>query len=94
MAACLQVGSGLATASAAGPIAYEGFDYPAGSTLSGKKGGIGWSNGWVDVSGNQGVTVSSDGLVAGSNAPIGYDNRSTGNSVYVGNGSRCGRWLD
>lgn len=89
----LMAGS-LRLAPAAGLVAYEAFDYPAGSALTGQFGGIGWSNGWVDVSGNTGETVSSGGLVAGGNAPAGYDNRSTGNGVYVGNNSRCGRWLD
>jgi fructan beta-fructosidase len=74
-------------------LAYEGFNYSAGSAIAGKTGGEGWSNSWVDVSGNVGETAAS-GLVANTNAPIGYDNRSVGNAVLVSNGSRCGRWLD
>src|SRR5438132_10764051 len=35
-----------ATASAA-LIAYEPFDYPAGSTLSSNAGGFGWSGTWI-----------------------------------------------
>lgn len=92
--AVIQVGLGLPIASAAGLLAYEGFNYPAGSALGGQLGGIGWSNSWVDVSGNAGVVVRPDGLSAGGNAPVGYDNRSTGNSVNTANSSRCGRWLD
>ncbi len=75
-------------------LAYDGFDYPAGSILSGQFGGTGWSNGWVDVSANASETVSSGSLLAAANAPPGYDNRSAGNAAFVSNGSRCGRWLD
>lgn len=79
---------------AAGLLAYEGFDYGANSPVAGQFGGIGWSNAWVDVSGNVAETVNAASLPAGSNAPLGYDNRSAGNSVHIANNSRCGRWLD
>lgn len=79
---------------ATGPLAYEGFNYPAGSSLNGQLGGVGWSNAWMDVSGNPGETISIGGLAAGSNAPAGFDNRSAGNAVHVSSNSRCGRWLD
>ncbi len=78
---------------ASGLLAYEGFDYTAGTGLSGQYGGMGWSNGWVDVSGNASETVIS-GLIAGGNAPTGFDSRSLGNAAHVSNGSRAGRWLD
>jgi len=77
-----------------GLLAYEGFSYSAGSVISGQFGGIGWTNGWVDVSGSIAETIDSAGMAADGNAPAGYDDRSTGSSVYVGNNSRCGRWLD
>jgi fructan beta-fructosidase len=88
--ACLQI----ASAAPAGLLAYEGFDYPAGSVVNGRTGGLGWSNGWVDVSANLGESVSSTSLAVNGNTPIGYDKRSVGNSVNVSNNSRCGRWLD
>lgn len=78
----------------AGLLAYEGFDYPSGSNIAGEAGGFGWSNGWVDVSGTSGESVNGGSLAAANNAPAGYDNRSIGNSLFVSNGSRCGRWLD
>lgn len=78
----------------AGLLAYEGFNYPAGSIITGQTGGFGWSNGWMDVSGTASDSVNAGGLTAGGNAPAGYDNRSTGNSLLVGNSSRAGRWLD
>lgn len=77
-----------------GLLAYEGFDYPAGNILTGQGGGIGWSNVWMDISGNAGESVAAGNLVAGDNAPGGFDGRSLGNSAYVSNGSRAGRWLD
>lgn len=75
-------------------MGYEGFNYAPGLKLVSLNGGIGWSNGWVDVSANLGEMVSSGNLIAGGNAPAGFDGRSTGNSVFTSNGSRCGRWLD
>ena len=75
-------------------LGYEGFNYPAGSNLMGLNGGVGWNGGWVDVAGGQGGTVNAGNLIAGANAPGGYDARSTNNSVLVSNGSRYGRLLD
>jgi len=77
-----------------GLLAYDGFDYSAGVSIAGQSGGSGWSNAWVDVSGNVGETVNGAGLLAGGSAPFGYDNRSTGRAVFIANTSRCGRWLD
>ena len=77
-----------------GLLAYEGFDYPAGSPITGQFGGIGWSNAWVDVSGNAAAILDSGNLLANSNAPVRYDNRSTGNALHNGPNSRAGRWLD
>lgn len=82
------------TVASASPIAYEGFNYPAGNFLSGQTGGAGWSNAWVDVSGNAGETVNVGNLVVGGNSPSGFDGRSAGNSAFISNNSRCGRWLD
>ncbi len=78
----------------AGLLAYDGFDYPAGSIVAGQFGGTGWSNAWMDVSGNVGETINSNNLLAGGKAPAGYDNRSAGNSALISNNSRCGHWLD
>jgi fructan beta-fructosidase len=77
-----------------GLLAYEGFAYPTGGGLAGQNGGIGWSNGWMDVSGNTGETVGSGSLVGGGDAPTAFDARSAGNATLVANGSRGGRWLD
>ncbi|HWD93328.1 MAG TPA: immunoglobulin domain-containing protein [Verrucomicrobiae bacterium] len=98
LAALLPIGAGLsfvpAAQAATGPLAYEGFNYPAGSSLNGQSGGTGWSNAWVDVSENLGETANASGLSAGSNAPAGFDNRSAGNAAHINSSSRCGRWLD
>ncbi|HEV2452829.1 MAG TPA: immunoglobulin domain-containing protein [Verrucomicrobiae bacterium] len=82
------------TGTTAGLLAYEGFNYPAGSIITGQIGGFGWSNGWMDVSATASESVNSSGLPAAASAPAGFDNRSTGNSLFVANNSRCGRWLD
>src|SRR4051812_37163306 len=74
-------------------LACEGFAYPAGNSLAGQGGGIGWSKVWVDVRGNANEIVGS-GPVAGANAPLGFDARSGGNAVFVNTNSRAGRWLD
>src|SRR5438552_18986585 len=29
-------------------LAYEGFDYPDGSSIDGQNGGLGWTNAWYD----------------------------------------------
>lgn len=78
----------------AGLLAYEGFGYAAGNILAGQNGGIGWSNGWVDVSGNASETVGTGSLAGDSSVAAGFDNRSLGNAAQVSNGSRAGRWLD
>ena len=73
-------------------LGYEGFNYPAGTSLGSLNGGLGWNGGWVDVTG--GGTVNSGSLISGRDAPDGYDGRSTGNSAFMGNGNRSGRFLD
>jgi fructan beta-fructosidase len=78
----------------AGLLAYEGFNYAAATTLAGKNGGTGWSNSWVDVSGNSGETLRTGSLSASTVTGLGFDNRSLGNSAFVANASRAGRWLD
>jgi fructan beta-fructosidase len=82
------------TGASIGLLAYEGFNYPAGDVLGGKFGGIGWSNVWVDLSGTASGAVNPGNLLAGNRAPGGFDVRSSGNSAFVGNNSRVGRWLD
>jgi len=74
-------------------LAYEGFDYPAGS-LTGQNGGAGWNGGWLDAGGAGGITVVSGNLTAGASSPSGYDARSTGNSAFVSTANRIGRYLD
>jgi fructan beta-fructosidase len=75
-------------------LAYEGFDYAAGSPIAGANGGVGWGNAWADVSGNLGESVIAGSLPAGGGAPFGFDARSSGHAVMVNNSSRCGRGLD
>ena len=82
------------TVARAGLLAYDGFNYPSGLPITGETRGFGWSNGWVDVSGNAGNSVVSGSLSAASSAPVGFDARSAGNAVLVNSDSRCGRWLD
>jgi len=77
-----------------GLLAYENFNYPAGGILTGQFGGAGWSNGWVDVGGTAGDSVTSGSLIAADNAPTGFDKLSDGNAALLGDNSRCGRWLD
>ena len=82
------------TLAMAGLLAYDGFNYPIGTLLAGATGGTGWSNGWVDVSGNLGESVVAGSLSAGSGAPTRFDSRSVGNAALVNSNNRCGRWLD
>ncbi|MEK7953982.1 beta strand repeat-containing protein [Luteolibacter soli] len=78
----------------AAPMAYEGFDYPAGSgSLTGKAGGSGWNGAWQTVS-NASSDVSAAGLTASASAPAGYDLRSLGRASFLPNGRRVGRKLD
>ncbi|WP_035602829.1 immunoglobulin domain-containing protein [Haloferula sp. BvORR071] len=78
----------------AGLMAYEGFDYDAGpANLPTKAGGLGWGAPWTAVNG-AGTTVVSGSLVAGTNAPNGYDAQSLANSAFTTNGRREGRSLD
>ncbi|MES2439545.1 MAG: immunoglobulin domain-containing protein [Verrucomicrobiota bacterium] len=78
----------------AGLLAYEGFDYDAGtSNTNGKTGGLGWGGAWTAVDGGGG-NVQSGSLAAGTNAPNGYDARSSANSSLVPNAKRDGRLLD
>ncbi|MEO5915367.1 MAG: immunoglobulin domain-containing protein [Luteolibacter sp.] len=96
-------GSGTATTDAAhvtvlaappGLLAYEGFDYAAGTgNLPGKTGGFGWASAWAAVSGGGGNVIDGN-LAAGTNAPNGYDAVSLGNSSLTTNGRREGRYLD
>jgi len=74
-------------------LVYEGFDYVIGS-LAGQNGGAGWNGSWVDVGGGGGITVASGNLTAGAKASSGFDARSTGNSAFVSNANRLGRYLD
>jgi len=74
-------------------LAYEGFNYPT-AVIAGQNGGSGWSGGWVDVSANSAESIVTGNLLAGATMPVGFDARSSGNSLFIGNASRAGRALD
>lgn len=75
-------------------LAYEGFNYAAGSgNLPGQNGGSGWSGAWTLVGGS-GADVISTNLLAGENAPVGFDIRSLSRAVFQPSMSRSGRGLD
>lgn len=81
-------------ASHAALLAYEGFNYPAGSgNLTGQDGGFGWNGVWQSVVGGS-SSVLGGSLVAGANAPSGYDSHSVGRGAFTSNGTRTGRFLD
>ncbi len=90
----LFIGMNCGLSATAGSLAYEGFDYPAGANIAGMNGGYGWSNAWIDVSATANDSVNSGSLSATANSPVGFDQRSTGNSIFIHSDSRCGRWLD
>ncbi|HEU5124842.1 MAG TPA: RICIN domain-containing protein [Verrucomicrobiae bacterium] len=73
-------------------LAYEYFDYPIGN-LSGQNGGEGWNGGWSDVLG-LGTKVLEGSLIGGDNVPTKFDARSSGNSAFIPNDKRAGRYLD
>jgi signal transduction histidine kinase len=73
-------------------LASDNFDYSTGS-LGGQNGGDGWNGAWFDLL-NNGVNVSAGSLVGGTNVPAGYDARSSGNSAFIPNDKRVGRYLD
>jgi autotransporter-associated beta strand protein len=75
-------------------IAYEGFNYGAGSgNLSGLNSGFGWGSPWYTIN-NGSSSVAGGSLTAGGSAPAGYDALSGGNSAFTPNGTRAARWLD
>jgi len=75
-------------------LAYEGFNYATGSAnLTGLSGGFGWGGSWQGVN-NGSSSVQASSLVAGGNAPTGYDALSAGNSAFTPNNTRTGRRLD
>lgn len=77
-----------------GLLAYEGFNYGQSSTdIGGSDGGLGWAAGWVNVAGGASQS-SSNSLLAGANAPTGFDIRSVAGSLFQPNTSRKGRFLD
>jgi len=82
------------TSARADLLAYEGFGYASATNLSGLEGGAGWNGPWTDIAGGGGVIADIGSLVSAANAPGGYDARSTGNSAFVNNGNRYGRFLD
>ena len=78
----------------AAQMAYEGFDYPSGSSnLSGQAGGAGWNGVWMTVN-NGSADIQSSSLAAAANAPVDYDFRSIGRSCNLPNNRRIGRKLD
>jgi len=77
----------------AAQLAYEGFDYPAGSgNLTGLNGGSGWNGVWRIVNNNPGDIVAAS--LSAATSPAGYNARSMGNSCNVLGGRRVGRKLD
>lgn len=75
-------------------LAYEGFNYATGSAnLTGLSGGFGWNGAWQGVN-NGSSSVQASSLVAGANAPTGYDSLSAGNSAFTPNNTRTGRAVD
>lgn len=75
-------------------LAYEGFNYAPGSgNLTGLSGGFGWGGAWQGVN-NGSSSVQASSLVAGGNAPTGYDSLSAGNSAFTPNNTRTGRRVD
>lgn len=75
-------------------LAYEGFNYSAGSAnLTGLSGGFGWAGAWQGVN-NGSSSVQSSSLIAGGSAPAGYDALSGGNSAFTPNNTRTGRAID
>ncbi|MGC3956504.1 MAG: glycoside hydrolase family 32 protein [Verrucomicrobiota bacterium] len=77
-----------------GLLAYEGFDYgQKTSDIGGANGGLGWAGAWVNANGNSSQSFSNS-LVAGGNAPTGYDAHSLNGYLLNSSGSRKGRYLD
>jgi signal transduction histidine kinase len=73
-------------------LAFEHFDYPPGP-LSGRSGGEGWDGNWSDVL-NAGPEVRPGSLSGQGNVPAEYDAHSLGNSAFIPNDKRAGRYLD
>ncbi|HEY4414386.1 MAG TPA: RICIN domain-containing protein [Verrucomicrobiae bacterium] len=73
-------------------LAYDNFDYPAGY-LSGQNGGEGWNGGWLDVL-NPGTKVITGSLTDASRASVLHTVTASGNSVFIPNAKRVGRYLD
>jgi autotransporter-associated beta strand protein len=81
------------SAARASLIAYEGFNYAAGSgNLTGQAGGFGWGGLWQSVVG--GSSSVQAGSLSAVNAPSGYNSLSIGNAAFTPNGTRTGRFLD
>ena len=90
LAGVLLIPAGLQAA----PLAYEGFDYPAGlDNLTNQIGGYGWDGVWQTVN-NGSADLITGSLAAGAGAPSGYDALSTGNSTLLPNNRRVGRKID
>ena len=78
----------------AAQLAYEGFDYPVGSSsLTGQSGGAGWSAGWLTNAGGSADIVAGS-LLATGHAPANFDVASLGNSCNLATTHRVGRMLD
>lgn len=73
-------------------LASESFDYPTGN-LSGQNGGEGWNGGWSDTY-SPSTQVLAGSLKGGDNVPNEYNARSSGNSSFIPNDKRVGRYLD
>jgi fructan beta-fructosidase len=75
-------------------LAYEGFDYPAGSgNLAGQAGGFGWDGSWMSIAGGSANVVAGN-LSAAANGPAGFDSHSAGNKTFQPSETRSGRFLE
>ncbi len=66
------------------PIAYDGFDYPAGTTVSGQSGGFGWADVWADGSAANSMGTNTAASLSYMDAN-GRSLQTSGGSVIVGN---------
>jgi hypothetical protein len=74
---------GTAQKSRATLLAYEGFDYTAGTTIGGQTGGSGWTNAWANGSSQNLATNVADSLTYAD--VNGQALLTTGGSLVVGN---------
>jgi hypothetical protein len=64
-------------------LAYEGFDYPNGTTIAGQSGGAGWTNAWA-TGGGTFMGTNTAGSLSYTDAS-GHSLQTSGGSLVVGN---------